>query len=352
LATINGTNTANTLNGTTSADTINALGGNDRVNGRGGNDTITGGTGYDQVTGSAGADEFVFRLGDAISSEPHDAIMDFQVGVDRVQFASGGVIGFEDDPEGIWVNYGSSASSWFQLRGVQSITEAQLTGSGGGTSPPPPPPPPTGGGAPFPTGVSPTYAEEFTTGWGSWYHNWQSEEGIQQTGRGTILIGGSSSSGSGIMSEPPGNPASGFGDGLYQIRARMEGPGLGSGSGPALVLWPADDRWPGPEIDIGEIGGGGDLYMATHWNNNGQDAYNIYSAPGVDWRQWHEYAARLETNRITYYVDGRQIGVETQHPAPEYGEGGVNHIPSVMNRSSETMLEVDYFRFTDESALV
>ena len=136
MATINGTNTANTLNGTTSADTINALGGNDTVNGRGGNDTITGGTGYDQVTGSAGADVFVFRLGDAISSEPHDAIMDFQVGVDRVQFASGGVIGFEDDPEGIWVNYGSSASSWFQLRGVQSITEAQLTGSGGGTSPP------------------------------------------------------------------------------------------------------------------------------------------------------------------------------------------------------------------------
>ena len=154
------------------------------------------------------------------------------------------------------------------------------------------------------------------------------------------------------MYQAPGNPASGFGDGLYQIRARMEGPGLGSGSGPALVLWPADDRWPGPEIDIGEIGGGGDLYMATHWNNNGQDAYNIYSAPGVDWRQWHDYAARLETNRITYYVDGRQIGVETQHPAPEYGEGGVNHIPSVMNRSSETMLEVDYFRFTDESALV
>jgi hypothetical protein len=237
---------------------------------------------------------------------------------------------------------------------------AQLTGSSntggggdGGTTPPPQPPPTSGGGAPFPTGVTPTYAEEFTSGWGGWLHDWQSEEGIQQTGRGTILIGGDSQTGSGLMSEQPGNPASGFGDGLYQIRARMEGPGVGSGSGPALVLWPADDRWPGPEIDIGEIDrGSGDLYMATHWNNGGQDAYNLYFAPDVDWTQWHEYAARLETNRITYYVDGEQIGVETQHPAPEYGEGGVNHIPSVMNRSSETMLEVDYFRFTDESALV
>ena len=92
--------------------------------------------------------------------------------------------------------------------------------------------------------------------------------------------------------------------------------------------------------------------MATHWNNNGRDAYNIYSAPGVDWRQWHEYAARLENDRITYYVDGRVIGVETQHPAPEYGAGGVNHIPSVMVRSSESLMEVDWFRFTDESALI
>jgi len=226
-----------------------------------------------------------------------------------------------------------------------------FTDTGGTTAPPPPSGGGGGGGAPFPTNVTPTYAEEFNTGWGGWYHTWQSEEGVQQTGRGTLLIGGSSQVGSGIMPEPPGNPAAGFGDGLYQIRARMEGPGLGSGSGPALVIWPADDRWPGPEIDIGEIGGGGDVYMATHWNNGGRDAYNIYSAPGVDWRQWHEYAALLETNRITYYVDGRQIGVETQHPAPEYGKGGVNHLPSLMNRSSETLLEVDYFRFTDESVL-
>jgi hypothetical protein len=43
--------------------------------------------------------------------------------------------------------------------------------------------------------------------------------------------------------------------------------------------------------------------------------------------------------------------VETQHPAPEYGAGGVNHIPSVMVRSSESLMEVDWFRFTDESAL-
>ena len=303
MATINGTNSGNTLNGTSSADTID---------GRGGNDTITGGTGYDQVTGGAGADVFVFRRGDAISSEPHDAIMDFQVGVDRVQFASGGVIGFEDDPEGIWVNYGSSASSWFQLRGVQSITEAQLTGSGGGTSPPPPPPPPTGGGAPFPTGVTPTYAEEFTSGWGSWRHNWQSEEGIQQTGNGTILVGGSSAAAASCPSAR--NPPRLRRRAVPDPRA-IEG-GLGSGSGPALVIWPGDDRWPGPEIDIGEIGGGGGLYMATHWDENGEDAYNMYS----DGRRLERVARvlRADGGQQDHLCRGwRKIGVETQHPAPE-----------------------------------
>ena len=353
MATINGTNSGNTLSGTNNADTINALAGNDSVSGLDGADTITGGTGVDTVTGGAGADVFAFDYGDGGSPPQHDLITDFAVGTDRLQLPAGAAIQFEANADGQFVHYGANLGNndWVQLRGVQNATAAQLTGSGGGTTPPPPPPT-SGGGAPFPTGVAPTYAEEFNSGWGGWRHSWQSEEGIQQTGRGTLLIGGSSQSGSGLMSEQPGNPASGFGDGLYQFRARMEGPGLGSGSGPALVLWPADDRWPGPEVDIGEIGGGGDLYMATHWNNNGQDAYNIYSAPGVDWRQWHEYAAQLETNRITYYVDGRQIGLETQHPAPEYGEGGVNHIPGVMNRSSETLLEVDWFRFTDESALV
>ena len=289
------------------------------------------------------------RLNATGGRQPHDA-SDFLNDADGGTAATGGVNLSSRRPGGIGPLRQPAPACRCSPAGTHP--SAQRTGGGGGTNPPAPPPPPTGGGAPYPTGVAPTYAEEFNSGWGSWSHNWQSEEGIQQTGNGTIRIGGSSNPGSGLMYQNPNSPAAGFGDGLYEFRARMEGPGLGNGSGPALVLWPGDDRWPGPEIDIGEIGGGGDLYMATHWNNNGQDAYNIYSAPGVDWRQWHNYAARLENNRITYYVDGQQIGVETQHPAPEYGEGGVNHVPSVMNRSSETMIEVDYFRFTDESALV
>ena len=351
MATINGTSGANALTGTSGADAISGLGGADTINGGDGNDTITGGTGTDRMTGGAGADVFVLASGHG-GGYPHDAITDFAVGTDRLQFPAGASLFIQDDPTGQWVHHGSNLGNddWVQLEGVRGASIAQLTGSGGGT-PPPPPPPPTSGGAPYPTGVAPTYAEEFTTGWGSWWHNWQSEEGVQQTGNGTILVRGSSEVGSGLMMENPNNPATGFGNGLYEFRAKMAG-GLGSGSGPALVLWPADDRWPGPEIDIGEINGGGDLYMATHWNNGGRDAYNLYFAEDVDWTQWHNYAARLENGRITYYVDGQVIGVETDHPAPEYGAGGVNHVPSAMNRSTETSLEVDWFRFTDESALI
>ena len=41
-----------------------------------------------------------------------------------------------------------------------------------------------------------------------------------------------------------------------------------------------------------------------------------------------------------------------QRPEGVGNYGGVNHIPSLMNRSSESLLEGDYFRFTDESVLV
>jgi Ca2+-binding RTX toxin-like protein len=129
------------LTGDANANTINALAGDDTVNGGGGNDTITGGTGYDEVTGGAGADVFVFAPGDSTAARPHDAVMDFQVGTDRLQLAGGATI-FDNfnEPAGQWIGYQNATGGWgyVQLRGVQGATNAQLLGSGGGGTPPPP----------------------------------------------------------------------------------------------------------------------------------------------------------------------------------------------------------------------
>ncbi|MBX9977608.1 MAG: hypothetical protein K2X98_05130, partial [Alphaproteobacteria bacterium] len=54
MATITGTNAAETILGTPLDDTINSLNGGDKVIGRGGNDKITGGTGNDSLYGDVG----------------------------------------------------------------------------------------------------------------------------------------------------------------------------------------------------------------------------------------------------------------------------------------------------------
>jgi Ca2+-binding RTX toxin-like protein len=148
LAVINGTSTPDTLNGTTSADSITGGAGNDTINGGAGNDTITGGTGYDEVTGGAGADVFVFAPGDSLATRPHDAIMDFEVGTDRLQLDGGATISSNfNDPAGQWIGYRSAGGTenWVNLRGVQNATAAQLTGTTTTTPPPPPSTTPTAG---------------------------------------------------------------------------------------------------------------------------------------------------------------------------------------------------------------
>jgi hypothetical protein len=136
LATITGTSSNNLLNGTSSADTINGLGGNDTINGGAGNDTINGGTGLDVMTGGAGADSFVFVSGDAINTEPHDRITDFQVGVDRLVLP-GAILSTEDQASGFYVHYANNNNSWLLLEGVHNPDLAQLTNPTGGTPQPP-----------------------------------------------------------------------------------------------------------------------------------------------------------------------------------------------------------------------
>ena len=74
------------LNGGDGGDRLSGSSGHDRLYGEAGNDTLIGGTWNDQMTGGAGSDRFIFEQGNSFLSGEHDRILDFQVGVDRIEF--------------------------------------------------------------------------------------------------------------------------------------------------------------------------------------------------------------------------------------------------------------------------
>ncbi len=202
-----------------------------------------------------------------------------------------------------------------------------------------PPPPPEPSGEVFFEGFDGNTSGQLT-------HVWGDTAAVSYPGDGTVLISGSAS-GAGVMTFPGGKDA-GFGDGLFEIRARMSG-GKGSGSGPALVLWPASDVWPGPEIDLGEISADGTLYFAAHWRgDDGKDYAHIRTAPGVTWAEWHTYACKLDSanRRIEFFVDGEVVGIVTEDVVPDFANGGENRAIGFMNRSAETACRCDWVRHT------
>ena len=85
-ANIDGTGNAlaNILTGNDGDNVLAGLAGNDTLIGGGGNDTLIGGAGIDMLTGGAG-DDF-FRFDTLTTSTQRDAIADFTVGQDRLEF--------------------------------------------------------------------------------------------------------------------------------------------------------------------------------------------------------------------------------------------------------------------------
>ena len=108
--TLNGDNGADLITGLAGNDTLNGNGGDDRLRGGDGDDTLNGGSGRDlllgeagndrlvggaggdDMTGGLGADTFVFNLAERSGFvHERDIIRDFEVGVDRIEFAGTGV---------------------------------------------------------------------------------------------------------------------------------------------------------------------------------------------------------------------------------------------------------------------
>jgi hypothetical protein len=150
----------------------------------------------------------------------------------------------------------------------------------------------------------------------------------------------------------------GFGNGLFEMRVKFNTTIIGDGSGPALILWPADDVWPGSEIDLGEFQPNGTAvhiyYMATHWKDaNGANQSTTYPAKApFDATQWFTVKAYLQTDKITYYINDTLQYVDTAHPAPDYAHGGTNHSIGFLNNSSNTSYRVNWVRWTPEASII
>ncbi|MBD0273763.1 MAG: hypothetical protein ICV73_17775, partial [Acetobacteraceae bacterium] len=79
-----------------------------------------------------------------------------------------------------------------------------------------------------------SFYESFDNGTGQLNHHWAGS--IDTSVKGQITLRGNS----GVMEKPSGSDA-GHGYGQYTVTAKVEGNQVG----PAALLWPADDRWPG-----------------------------------------------------------------------------------------------------------
>ena len=107
-----------------------------------------------------------------------------------------------------------------------------------------------------------------------------------------------------------GGPGTRFG--LYQIRARAE---AGHGVGPVVLLWPASNRWPGPELDLMESPDGdrSRVWTSQHWRNtNGGNAW-VSTAVHIDATQWHVYAVDWRPGSLRFLIDGAVVQQTTDN---------------------------------------
>lgn len=102
--------------------------------------------------------------------------------------------------------------------------------------------------------------------------------------------------------------------GRYEVHARME-PGWGTAF--VIGLWPADGEYP-PEVDMIEtptpdrqIG-----YSVVHWEDETGDNDAVVYRFEHDSTRWHTYTLDWLPDRLTLYIDGREMWTQT-HNVPD-----------------------------------
>ncbi|GAA1917173.1 hypothetical protein GCM10009737_18300 [Nocardioides lentus] len=89
----------------------------------------------------------------------------------------------------------------------------------------------------------------------------------------------------------------------------------GAGVSAAALLWPTGDSWP-PELDFYEIfetwGQRDKMSVTTHYKGSRGEHLRSQKVVARDFSRWHVASVRWMPGRVAYFLDGRQIKVETQ----------------------------------------
>ncbi len=146
------------------------------------------------------------------------------------------------------------------------------------------------------------------------------------------------------MMEATGSPSMGHGYGTYTVRAMI----TGNTPGPAIMLWPGDNKWPGSEIDFGELSqdGSGRMYGSLHWSENGEDRNRIQLFDAdIKTGVFHDHQVVWQPGKITYNVDGKEQAVYTEHVPADFAHGGMDHVFAFLNISPYTSLTITDARY-------
>jgi beta-glucanase (GH16 family) len=176
-----------------------------------------------------------------------------------------------------------------------------------------------------------SFTESFNNGVGRLSHTWGN---VDTSVSGQITLRGES----GAM-EPHSGPWSGNGYGTYTVVASMSSDGS---AGPAALLWPGDNVWPGAEYDIVEIING-TPYGTVHYNDRGSDGWQSVFFNGVNEGDVNTYTLDWQPDQISFSVNGRHYGTVTGIVGDSAADGGTNSVLSVMNHarnSSDTYMTV------------
>jgi hypothetical protein len=168
------------------------------------------------------------------------------------------------------------------------------------------------------------WAESFDNGTGALSRSWGN---VDTSVAGQVTLSSYASDGytldSGAMVPPTGATA-GNGYGLYSFTLSMDG----DAPGPYALLWPATDVWPGPELDIVEVGFDGSAYSTIHFKAaDGSNGYTPYTLPGIDPSTPHVYAMDWQADHIAVFVDGQQMYSTTVDVPKDAAHGGENSAP-------------------------
>jgi hypothetical protein len=175
--------------------------------------------------------------------------------------------------------------------------------------------------------------ESFENSIGAFTENW----GVDFSTFGEARFFGNQYSTAG-MKEPGADPSVGHGYGTYTVNAML----TGADAGPAIMLWPGDNKYPGAEIDLAELkpDGTGHQYATVHWDNNGDNGQKQYFFDDVQSGVFHDYQAVWEPGKITLSIDGNVVALVTEHVPVDYAHGGMNEVFAFLNISDATSLVV------------